>query len=222
MSADDPETEPTLVWDLESRPFDEEPDYAPKFYEAIGRIVYLWGRCEYLLDMHLTTMLRIARIKGIEAEMQLELGRKVKLMRELHRKCYPDAKDKGLDHILTEIMKVSRDRNLLIHSEYEKFEDGDQPQVVIRNRRQKKGVITTRRLGATLPELHAIGQGINALYPLQFGLFMEGLTLHAIAKVEKDRAQVPPEGDPNPPTPESSESPPEPDPPSGPPEADHH
>jgi len=70
---------------IHSAPFGKDPPYAWSFYEALGRMLILWGRFEHFFDLYLRALIQVALERGIEEEMQISFKRRATLFKRLVR-----------------------------------------------------------------------------------------------------------------------------------------
>jgi hypothetical protein len=163
-----PVAEGTLKITSVSKPFHFDPPYAVSFYEAIGRLVLLWGRFEQALEQHLNMVINIASQFGAEERMQVSFLRKMDLLRRLYRRCPPLAEHaEGMAGLTYDAEKASEDRNLIIHSNWGGFVDGDPPRIQLHNITYKKGMMSIRTLK---PALNDITEVVHVIDQLQTGL----------------------------------------------------
>lgn len=167
---------PTLTLSVTSTPFAGDTPTAPQFYEAIGRVVVLWGRFEHHFDGDLLMCSNIAFHRyGIEREMQISLRRKTKLMRELFR-IVPVFQPllPICEALADDIDDASDDRNLLLHSHGGYIRASDPPILELYNHRHRSGklIISTARVTlAQLANLAATIDGLNTrMLALTFNL----------------------------------------------------
>jgi hypothetical protein len=122
-----------VTFDVASLPFDKDPPHAPQFYEALGRLVVLWGRFEHHLETSLRTLIAVAKTHGIEQEMYASFGRNAKAFRELYRDVPPLAHQyKDADALMTRAEDTGEERNRLIHSSMNGWGDTDPPFIKLR------------------------------------------------------------------------------------------
>jgi hypothetical protein len=160
---------------IQPTPFAADPPYASQFYEAMGRAVVLWGKLEFCLDNLQRMVIGIAAPFGIRSEPQISLTRKTKLIRQFYAKCpglKPDAK--GISDLMAQIDAVAADRNLMIHSLVERFEEGSPPSLLLRNVANKRGRVISTKLQLTLDD---IASDAEAISNLQFAILMYSMKI---------------------------------------------
>jgi hypothetical protein len=167
MSEDTPSTISIAV---RSAPFARDPPYAIDFYEAIGRIVVLWGRLEMHLDAVLQMTLNIARLHGIDEPMAVALKRKTELFRRVCSQCSVlSDRSEVVTKLMNDINETGDDRNKLIHSNVNDFDDGPPPRLILKNISYRHGNIVIRTITPSMDELGALAANIDALNNRIFG-----------------------------------------------------
>ena len=149
---------------VHSTPFAGDTPFAPAFYEAIGRVVVLWGRFETNFDGDLLMYTNIARRYGIERQMQFSLARKTKLLRQLFRDVpvfQPYLSD--IRRLACDIDDASKDRNLLLHSHVGAFRAGDAPVLELENHRHEADQFIISKASVTLADLESLASIIDNL-----------------------------------------------------------
>jgi len=168
----------TIIVTAESDPFGADPPYAPAFYEAMGRIVVLWGRFEVFLDAHQLMVINIARRFGLERGVLVALRRKTRQICEIYKACpVLESDTQTISQLMSEIDGVAEDRNLMIHSLVDGFIDSDPPRLNLRIIEHKKGNVTFKRLAPSLRELGALAGHIDRLHNRLLPLFLRALPL---------------------------------------------
>src|SRR5665213_1767471 len=79
----------TFLIQARTEPFENLPPYADDFFNAIGRAVLMWGKLEQSLDNLLLTAINAAARYGPRREMQIALGRKLELLKDIFKTCEP-------------------------------------------------------------------------------------------------------------------------------------
>jgi hypothetical protein len=174
----DPGTFPkTILITAECDPFGDDPPYAPAFYEAIGRIMVMWGQFELFLNAHQLMVINIARRFGIEKEAMVSLTGKTRQIREIYKTCPLFQGDaQAISVLMTDIDGVGEDRNLVFQSHADRFVYGDPPRLNLRIMRYKKGG-DVRRAGLSLAELGALAGHIDRLHNRLLPFFFKALPL---------------------------------------------
>jgi hypothetical protein len=187
---------------LNSSPFINEPKYATDFYQAIGKLVFVSGRLEYMFDYNLRWAYIIATRFGMKERIETAFGKKITLIRKIFRECEPlQHYSETLEPVLVEMKAVSLERNLIIHSHHEGFEDGDPPRLKFENRRVAGDMIAIRKMDVSVDELNALVERTNRLLPVQTALIFKVISIQSsLAKADKAAAANPSQDHPSSPT----------------------
>ena len=149
-----------------TEPFDNLPPYADDFFNAIGRAVLMWGKLEQSIDNLLLTAINIDGPHGERRPMQVALGRKLNLLKEIYKTCPPLMPLRDRANALTERIKNhGEDRHLVMHSTWLRFEDGPPPRIVLKNVKHNGGRVRFRDVEPTYSMLVQIAgtfQGARA------------------------------------------------------------
>jgi hypothetical protein len=150
---------------IQPSPFVADPPYAPAFYEALGRVIVIWGRLEQNLTLFLQEALNIARLQGIDEQMQVSLTGKTNLIKKIFGRCsvLADRRD-DVATLMNDIVTASDDRNLLIHSSVSGFIDGDPPRLLLQNIKYKNDKILIRSIRPSMVEINEFGESICGIH----------------------------------------------------------
>lgn len=160
---------------IKSTPFAGDGEGATEFYEALGRVVCLWGRFEYVLT---TDLLVISNLPGAEAlrrPLPISWKRKVSLWSDAFKTlpALEGWKEAGLQFI-ADANDVAQDRHVLQHSHWWGFQSRDPLLSEFSMIRQRKDKIVFLSYKVTLDLLHETINKIDSLncrlLPLSFKL----------------------------------------------------
>lgn len=106
-------------------PWEGDPPYAATFYEAIGRVVVLWGKFEFLLDSHLQTVINISIDKfGIDFTYKSQLAERTRLLRKIYSNVSCFSEKSASMHAFCDLVdRISEERNWLVHSTISGFSE---------------------------------------------------------------------------------------------------
>jgi hypothetical protein len=169
-----------VSFEIESEPFQNDPEYAPKFYDALGRLIVLWGLFEHHLETNLRILISVAKRYGINEEMQFSFDRKAKSFVGLYRDIPP------LSHQLNdarELMKnaaeVAQRRNRFIHSIVNDWGDEADPHIFFRCYYWEKKQLRGMDIRATLTDIEDVYKAADGL---NTGLMNLTGPLHQLAR----------------------------------------
>ncbi len=170
---------------LHREQFTKDPQYAPLFYDALGRVVVVWGRYEHLLTAHLRVALNVAGFFGIKGEIRNSLKAKVDLIQDLYTKLAILAEQAPeLIRITDEAKNLGEDRNLLIHSQVDGFQDGDPPRIKMVHHGHSKGQMKITELAPDIATIGSVAGHAHRLLNEQMPYFL--LLLEDHKKVVKN------------------------------------
>lgn len=162
--SENPEDKFIVHFTLHREQFTNDPPYAPLFYDALGRVVVVWGRYEHLLTAHLRAALNLAAFFGIKGEIRNSLKAKVQLIQEIYAKLGLLAEEApAITRITDEAKELGNDRHLLIHSQVDGFEDGDPPRIKMVHHGHSKGQMKITELK---PDIATIGSVVGHAHRL--------------------------------------------------------
>lgn len=129
-----PDQELIALIQQQTMPFVDDPKYANNFYNAMGRMVLMWGRLEKTLDDLLVYSITIAKAHGESRDMCVPLGRRLKLLTSIYNSC-PDLKtfSARATSLAEEIKKNGKNRHFIVHASWTGFNDGDPPTLAMKN-----------------------------------------------------------------------------------------
>jgi hypothetical protein len=109
----------------QTKPFTDDPPYAPAFYDAMGRTLFVWGRLEKALDDLLVASVVIGKSSGQTHEMYVSLSRKLKLLVNIFDKS-PELKHlhERAVSLAEDIRNNASNRNLVFHASLVGFDKG--------------------------------------------------------------------------------------------------
>ncbi len=123
--SDTPGEQTSITITVRSEPFHGEPEGAKEFFEAVGRLTFLWGRFEVHFSSELIQIIQMLFELGEAHEVPISWKRRVKLWR------------RGFDHIpelakfrpqaisyIERVMDISKRRNALLHGSWNGFNPG--------------------------------------------------------------------------------------------------
>jgi hypothetical protein len=169
-----------ISYQIESHPFQDDPPYALDFYDALGRLVVLWGRFEHHLESNLRVLIAVAKTFGIEQEMYVSFSRKTKTFRGLYRDCAPLSPEyKAADALMTRAEDISEQRNRLIHSIVNGWGDGDPPYIKLRCYYHEKKQLRGLDIEATISDIKDV---YNAADKLNTNMMALTNNLHRIVR----------------------------------------
>lgn len=123
----------------------------------------MWGKLEQSLDNLLLTAINIANREGSAHEMQIALGRKLKLLREIYSSCTALVPLSALATAVADKVKAcGEDRHLVIHANWVGFDDGPPPTMVMRHLKHKAGNITISRVAPQIAHLAQMAGNFHA------------------------------------------------------------
>jgi hypothetical protein len=169
--AHSPEHVIVVIDDATPEPFENLPAYADDFFNAIGRAVLMWGKLEQSLDNLLLTAINVDALHGERRPMQVALGKKLNLLKEVYKTCPPLLALRARANALaTRTKNLGDDRHLVMHSTWLRFEDGPPPRIVLRNIKHSGGRVRIREFEPTFAHLVQIAGAFH-------GARAEALTL---------------------------------------------
>ena len=139
----------------ETMPFVDDPPYAAGFYDAMGRMVLMWGRLEQELDNLLIAAIVVAKKStGETHEMYISLSRKLKLLKLIYRSCEELMPLYGsVTTIASDIKKNGDNRSFVIHASWTGFQDGNPPKLTMQHLSHETGTVTVSKFGPTISDL---------------------------------------------------------------------
>ena len=135
-------------------PFVDDPPYAVDFYNAIGRIVFVWGRLEHSLDDLVTFAFVTTNARGGSHKMQTALGSRLDLLKSLYHSCevLRPLHQRVVD-LTAGVKENAGHRNLVLHSSWKGFADGNPPILKMHNVRHYQGGVTVSDFMASISNL---------------------------------------------------------------------
>ena len=151
--------------ELRGLSFENDPEFAPFFYESIGRVAVLWGHFEFTLDSLLRMAIEIVEHReGTRAEMQLSFNRKTEKLRELYSssQTFKD-KSAAMKTFTKDADEAALDRNLIIHSNLEGWGADPLPRMHLQSYRFNGVRVEIRSTKPTIADLASLGAQITRL-----------------------------------------------------------
>jgi hypothetical protein len=151
--------------ELRGLSFESEPEFAPFFYESIGRVAVLWGHFEFTLDSLLRMAIDIVEHReGTIAEMQLSFTRKTQRLRELYSssQTFKD-KSEAMNAFTKDADETALERNLIIHSNLEGWGADALPHIHLQSYRFRGDRVEIRSTKPTIEDLASLGTQIARL-----------------------------------------------------------
>jgi hypothetical protein len=147
----------TFILRSRTEPFKDDPPFADDFYNAIGRVVLMWGRLEQSLDNLVVSALTIASRTAPARPFMVSLNRKLTLLRELFSQC-PDLQplQSRADALADRIEAHGNDRHLVVHTNWLHFDEGPPPRIIGRHLKHKSGKIIVKRVFPGIAQLAQI------------------------------------------------------------------
>jgi hypothetical protein len=143
-------------------PFVDDPPYAVDFYNAMGRMVLVWGRLEHSLDDLVTFAFATATARDGSYEMRTALGRRLDLLRSIYYNCEVLRPLHERVVALTAIVKDNaHDRNLVLHSSWLGFQDGNPPTLKMHNIKHHQGSVTISDFGPSIVNLQQMSHNFH-------------------------------------------------------------
>jgi hypothetical protein len=135
-------------------PFVNDPPYAIDFYNAMGRMVLVWGRLEHSLDDLVTFAFVTSIARGGSHKMETALGRRLELLKSIYYNCELLKPLHEQVVILTaRVQENANHRNLILHSSWKGFQDGDPPTLKMHNVKHRQGSVTASDFEAPIFKL---------------------------------------------------------------------
>jgi hypothetical protein len=129
-----------IIDQMPDYPFENLPQYADDFFNAIGRAVLMWGKLEQAFDNLLLTAINVEARKSPRREMEFPLSRKLTSLKNVYSSCASLSPLASRAHDLAErIRNQGDDRHLVVHSTWMGFEDGPPPKIVLKNVKNNRG-----------------------------------------------------------------------------------
>jgi hypothetical protein len=154
----------TATFKVESVPFLGDPPHAKDFYEAMGRLIVVWGRFEHQLETCLRVLIDVAKGYGIEQEMYVSFDRKAKIFQDLYRDVPPLSDQHGAaKSLMSDADSVGKQRNHFIHSNVNGWGDADPPFIKLRNYQYRKKVLYGLDIEAELSDINDLAAKADAL-----------------------------------------------------------
>lgn len=188
--SDDPEKKDvvSLTFDIGAAPFNWDPPYASTFYTVLGKLVVVSGTYEHLLTAHLKVAVSIGALLGADRQIRSSLFKaKADLLAELYSICEPlDRHAAKLTAILDDAKETMEDRNLLIHSQVDAFEDGPPPRLKMTHHRHHKGETQTTTSEPTVEEIEMVIDHVIRHYEYHLPYFLDAIqTRNRLARERK-------------------------------------
>ena len=168
----------TLVMNLRSEPFGDDPEYATGFYEAIGRITVTWGRAESSLDILLLIAMDIAAKHGIRESLPVGIERKLTLLKHLYRDCPALIPLKENVYSLARAISAThQNRSALSHTFFQGFVEGNPPAMQFYTLQHKQGKLDEGTYRFTLKRLNRVIRMIDHIHTRIIGLILDRVPL---------------------------------------------
>jgi hypothetical protein len=190
----------SLLIQAGTTPFQNDPSYAAEFYDAVGRVVLLWGKLEQSLDFLIVTALNIHAQTSPRRPFVIPLGRKLDLLKTLYSDCKElTPLERDVHSVAEGVRELGNQRHLIVHSNWLGFDDGPPPKLRMRHVGHKKGVVTISNVTPSMEDLSRLAVAFHAARSkiLQLHLFTGELVDPAIW--EKAQEQTKSGGDQFPP-----------------------
>jgi hypothetical protein len=153
----------SLVIQAQTTPFQDDPSYAADFYEAVGRVVLLWGKLEQSLDFLVVTALNIHAQTSPRRTFVVPLGGKLDLLKTLYSDCKELTPLERDVHAAAEVIRgLGHQRHLIIHSNWLGFDDGPPPKLHMRHFGHNKGLVRISRVTPSMDELRSLAIAFHA------------------------------------------------------------
>lgn len=155
-----------------SVPFHDEPDYASEFFEEIGRIVALWGRFDMQFTELVLAVSRVTEHKFDTIGPPVSLKGRLKAWRKMFNTYDRLSEFKaGALEFASAVSQSGSNRNVIMHSHWEGFDEGDPPKIRFRNVRRggDKFLMTTYTIN--LDQLVEARQEIDNINIMLVSLF---------------------------------------------------
>jgi hypothetical protein len=156
--------DPDVIAAIQERtmPFTDDPAYAAKFYDAMGRMLLLWGRVEKSLDDLLISGIVISQDGDDSQEVYVSLKRKLKLLINIFHNSSDLLPFHGRVVALAEdIRKNSNDRNFIVHAGWIGFEGGAPNKLKLQHLRHTPGHVTISDFTVTIEMLSQLGSNFH-------------------------------------------------------------
>jgi hypothetical protein len=156
MSLPDEEEISRIIHEV-TMPFLNDPPYAVDFYSAMGRMVLVWGNLEHSLDDLVTFAFVTSIARGGSHKMETALGRRLDLLKSIYRTCEVLMPlHERVVALTARVKENARHRNLVLHSSWKGFQDGNPPTLKLRNVQHHRGEVTVNDFEANILTLEQI------------------------------------------------------------------
>jgi hypothetical protein len=165
------------------------------FYEAIGRLVLMWGRLEQHVDNLERMAINIEARSATERLMIVSLQRKLDTIKDIYRDCptlqhnYP-----AVRQLMHDIGVLGEDRHVVIHSIFSQFQDGPPPKLVVRHITHRKGDMKTVRYEFDLDILLALTSKIYQAHERLMPILIDAVEHQDPEALRKARSRGPQAG----------------------------
>ena len=109
----------------QTKPFTDDPPFAPAFYDAMGRTLLVWGRLEKALDDLLVASIIIGKSGDLTHQTYISLSQKLKILINIFNKS-PDLKHllERTSLLAEEVKQNASNRNFVFHASLAGFDNG--------------------------------------------------------------------------------------------------
>ena len=142
--------------------FTDDPIYAARFCDAMGRMLLLWGRIEKSLDDLLISGIVISRDSDESHDVYISLKRKLNLLANIfHNSTHLRPLHSRAVALAEDIRNNSKDRNRIIHASWIGFEDGIPAKLKMQHLKHEPGHVTVSDFTVTIEMLSQLGSNFH-------------------------------------------------------------
>ena len=175
---------PTINITLRSRPFMDDPEGAPAYYEAIGRFLCLWGRFETHFSSILLSITNlpggdVLRDPNISEAVPTSFRKRSDLWKKAFRllpQLTPHAQ--AARQLIIAASLTNKDRNILIHSSWSGFTSEDPLTATFINHRHKDDKFYSSSYSISLDQINAMLASADRLNSLLLPLTFHVVSLY--------------------------------------------